>query len=84
MPNAPYVKIDEDAQIEGLVAIGMLVAAVEIEFPLDSGEEQRAILFSFRTHDDQMLPPIVFVSTPENYKALADLVTAAIEDVTPE
>ena len=81
-PDDETPKITEFAELEApvnenidaAVVSGMMVATIAVDW---KDEKRAALLFSFATHDGQILPPIVYVG--DDLKEVANLVTSAAD-----
>lgn len=76
-PTVTPLDEPESGPISAAITTGALVATIVVEWPQGSGEKRSALLFSFATHDGDLLPPIVYVG--DDLKDLASLVNSAVE-----
>lgn len=76
-PEFVELEMPVNENIDAAICAGALVATIVVEWPRGSGEKRTALLFSFATHDGQILPPIVYVG--DDLEAVAGLVTSAVE-----
>ena len=71
-----FEKIEEPIQetVDAAITKGMMVATIVVDW---EGEKRKALLFSFATHDGDLLPPIVYIG--DDLGDVAALVNSAAE-----
>lgn len=79
-----YQELDEpvDVELQGMLAVGALVACVEIGTPVEQDDGTvPALLFRFANSEGKFSPPVCLVLGDQEYDDFVDTCEAAIKQV---